>query len=76
MEYFNSLPITEKRKFLWTNGRYVLTTDFYGSKVKLFSLNASFVEVYYHPVEKKVMRISVANDGDLKKHLHGVTIPI
>lgn len=76
MEYFNSLPLTEKRKFLWNNGRYVLTTDFYGSRVKLFSLDRDFVEVYYHPVEKKVMRISVANDGDLKKHLHNITITI
>lgn len=74
MEYFNSLSLGEKRKFLWEHGRYVLTTQFYGARVKLFSLDTSFIEVYYHPVEKKVMRISVASDSDLKKHLTGIRV--
>jgi hypothetical protein len=74
MDYFNALPLVEKRKFLWENGRYVLTTDFYGARVKLFSLSTSFIEVYYHPVERRVMRISIANDGDLKKHLSGIRV--
>jgi len=74
MDYFNSLSLGEKRKFLWERGRYVLTTDFYGARIKLFSLNTSFVEVYYHPVEKKVMRISVATDSDLNKHLTGIRV--
>jgi len=76
MEHFNSLPLQEKRKYLWENGRYVLTTDFYGARVKLFSLKTSFVEVYYHPVEKKVMRISVAGDQELKKHLISIKMPL
>ncbi|HYG02871.1 MAG TPA: hypothetical protein VD927_10535 [Chryseosolibacter sp.] len=74
MDYFNSLSLSDKRKFLWDQGRYVMTTDFYGARVKLFSLNTSFVEVYYHPVDKKVMRISIANDADLKKHLSGIKV--
>lgn len=74
MDYFNSLSLGDKRKFLWEQGRYVLTTDFYGARVKLFSLHTSFVEVYYHPVEKKVMRISVATDSDLGKHLTGIRV--
>lgn len=74
MDYFNTLPLGEKRKHLWQQGRYVLTTNFYGARVKLFSLDTSFVEVYYHPVEKKVMRISVATETDLNKHLTGIRV--
>ena len=74
MEYFNTLSLGDKRQFLWEHGRYVMTTDFYGSRVKLFSLYTSFVEVYYHPVEKKVMRISVAGENELKKHLSGIKV--
>ena len=74
MDHFNSLPLGDKRKYLWQEGRYVLTTDFYGARVKLFSLEKEFVEVYYHPVEKKVMRISVATDADLNKHLTGIRV--
>jgi hypothetical protein len=76
MEHFNSLSLGDKRKFLWDQGKYVLTTDFYGSRVKLFSLYTSFVEVYYHPVEKKVMRISIAGDPELKKHLAGIKVSL
>jgi hypothetical protein len=76
MEHFNSLTLGDKRKFLWDQGRYVMTTDFYGARVKLFSLYTSFVEVYYHPVEKKVMRISVAGDIELKKHLADVQVSL
>jgi hypothetical protein len=74
MDHFNTLSLGDKRKFLWDKGRYVLTTDFYGARVKLFSLSTSFVEVYYHPIEKKVMRISVAGEQDLKKHLSGIKV--
>ena len=74
MDHFNSLSLEEKRKFLWDQGRYVLTTDFYGARVKLFSLYTSFVEVYYHPVDKKVMRISPAGDQELRKHLSGIKV--
>jgi hypothetical protein len=75
MEQFNSLSLSDKRKFLWDQGRYVLTTDFYGARVKLFSLYTSFVEVYYHPVEKKVMRISIAGENELRKHLSNIRVP-
>ena len=74
MDYFNALPLGEKRKYLWQQGKYVLTTNFYGARVKLFSLETSFVEVYYHPVEKKVMRIAVASENDLNKHLTGIRV--
>jgi hypothetical protein len=74
MEHFNTLSLGDKRKFLWDQGRYVLTTDFYGSRVKLFSLYTSFVEVYYHPIEKRVMRISVAGESDLQKHLNNIKV--
>jgi hypothetical protein len=76
MEEFNALPLHDKRKYLWDKGRYVMTTDFYGARVKLFSLNAVFIEVYYHPVEKKVMRISIAGDQELKKHISRITFSL
>ena len=68
------VSLSDKRQFLWDQGRYVMTTDFYGARVKLFSLYTSFVEVYYHPVDKKVMRISIAGDQDLKKHLSNISV--
>jgi hypothetical protein len=74
MEFFETLSLEDKRKYLWEQGLYVLTTDFYGAKVKLFSLHTSFVEVYYHPIQKKVMRISVAGEPELKKHLNGIKV--
>lgn len=74
MDHFNSLALSEKKDFLWKEGKYVLTTDFYGARVKLFSLQTSFVEVYYHPVQRKIMRIAIADDSALKKHLSGIKV--
>jgi hypothetical protein len=69
MESFNCLPLKEKEALLLQHGKYVLSTDFYGAQVKLFALDNFYIEVYYHPVLEKVMRISVASDEELLKHL-------
>ena len=55
-------------------GRYLLSTDFHGSNVKLYGLDTFFVEVYYHPVLKTIMRISAASDDDMGKHLAKINL--
>jgi hypothetical protein len=74
--YFNCLTLPDKYNFVKQNGRYLISTNFYGSVVKLYSLQASFVEIYHHPVQKYIMRISIATDEDLLKHLKEIQLPI
>lgn len=71
---FKGLRLIEKQEYLSKNGRYIISTSFYGASVKLFAVNSAFIEVYYHPVLKKIMRISVATDRDLRKHLEAITL--
>ena len=48
--------------------------NFYGASVKLYNLQANFVEVYHHPVTRKIMRVSFAAPNDLNKHLEKIRI--
>ena len=75
-EYFNCLTLTEKQDFLREHGVFMVTTDFYGSSIHLYSLNNAFIEVYHHPVLRSVMRISYANQQDLNKHLKSISLSI
>jgi hypothetical protein len=73
-DYFNCLSLQEKHEFIHDHGKFVVTTDFYGASIQLYSLNTSFVEVYHHPVLKNVMRISLASQDDLNKHLKSINL--
>jgi hypothetical protein len=75
-EYFNCLSLTEKQDFLREHGEFMVTTDFYGASIHLYSLNSDFVEVYHHPVLRNVMRVSYATHQDLNKHLRSISLSI
>jgi hypothetical protein len=73
---FNSYALEDKVHLISHRGRYLISTNFHGANVKLYELNSFFVEVYYHPVLKHVMRISVASEDDLRKHLGNITFTL
>jgi hypothetical protein len=75
-DYFNCLELRDKEAFLRQHGRFVVTTDFYGASIQLYSLNSSFVEVYHHPVLKNIMRISLATQDDMSKHLKSISLSL
>ena len=73
-EDFHCLDLRERANLILTKGQHLLTTNFYGASVKLYNLQANFVEVYYHPVTGKIMRVSFAAANDLNKHLEKIRI--
>ena len=73
-EDFHCLDLRERANLIRKEGQFLLTTNFYGASVKLFHLKMRFVEIYYHPVTSKVMRVSFASDEDLNKHLRGIRV--
>ena len=73
-EDFHCLELRERANLILKKGQHLVTTNFYGAAVKLFSLESRYVELYYHPVTGKVMRVSVASPEDLNKHLKGIEI--
>ena len=71
---FHCLDLRERANLILKNGQFLMTTDFYGATVKLYHLKMRFVEIYHHPVTRKVMRVSLASDEDLNKHLRGIRL--
>lgn len=73
-EEFHCLDLRERANLILKQGQHLITTNFYGAAVKLFHLRARYVEVYYHPVTRKIMRVSFASHDDLNKHLRCIRI--
>jgi hypothetical protein len=73
-EDFHCLDLGERANLVLKNGQHLITTDFYGSAIELYHFKKCFVELYYHPVNQKIMRVSLATDEDLNKHLHRIAL--
>lgn len=73
-EDFHCLDLRERASLILRKGQHLVTTDFYGASVKLYHLRMRYVEVYHHPVTKKIMRVSFASDKDLDKHLNRINL--
>ena len=73
-EDFHCLDLRERANLILKQGQHLITTNFYGAAVKLFHLKTRYVEVYYHPVTRKIMRVSFASSDDLNKHLRSIRI--
>lgn len=71
---FQGLDLRDRANLVLKMGQLLIDTNFYGASVKLYHLRSQFIEVYHHPVTKKVMRVSPAFPEDLNKHLKGIRI--
>ena len=57
IKYFNELPFGKKASLLTSKGRLVGSRFYYQQKVNLFSVGKLFIEVYYEPESKSIVRI-------------------
>ena len=73
-EDFHCLDLRERASLILKQGQHLVTTNFYGASVKLYNLKSRFVEIYHHPVTRKVMRVSFATPNDLNKHIEKIRI--
>jgi len=73
-EDFHCLDLRERASLILKQGQLLVTTNFYGATVKLYHLKSRYVEIYYHPVTCKIMRVSFASPEDLNKHLGRIRI--
>ncbi len=71
-EDFHCLDLRERTDLILKQGQHLVTTNFYGASVKLYDLKSHFVEIYHHPVTRKVMRVSIATSADLNKHVEKI----
>ena len=73
-EEFHCLDLRERARLILKKGQHLLTTDFYGAPVKLYHLRMRYVEIYYHPITHKIMRVSFASHEDLNKHIKRIKV--
>ena len=73
-EEFHCLDLRERANLTMKQGQHLITTNFYGASVRLYNLKSQYVEIYHHPVTKKIMRVSLASRDDLNKHIQGIAI--
>jgi|GEM_PF-5578096 hypothetical protein len=73
-EEFYCLDLQERAELVRRHGQLLVDTNFYGASVRLYNLKSKFIEVYHHPVTRRVMRVSIAVDADLNKHLKEIKL--
>lgn len=72
---FNIIDLHDKALFVWENGEYLSTREYYSMKVNLYALPGFLVEVFYSPYLNKIQRIEIVEDPKrLAKHLENIQI--
>ena len=56
---FRMLSITQKGEYVFQEGEYIGLREYYNHRINLYSLFDFFVEVWYFPVENKIVKIEV-----------------
>jgi hypothetical protein len=73
---FHFLDLKDRANLVLTHGHHLITTNFYGATVHLYHHRNQYIEIYHHPVTRKIMRVSIATNEDLKKHLEEVSLRV
>jgi uncharacterized protein YutE (UPF0331/DUF86 family) len=74
MRVFESLDFTSKLEILKTECVLIFAMPYYHYMIRLYSLGNSFIEEYYDTEQRKVTRISEANDQDMFKFLSKIEL--
>jgi len=59
--------MNETAEELWNKGTYLITIEYYGYKVSLYSLYAEFYEVFYNSFENRIDKIILATEEDFEE---------
>ena len=71
---FNELKPADKAWLLYEFGDYLFSIEYYDHRISLYSLNTNLVEMYQNIDTNEIVRISIANYGDLDKYLSRIII--
>lgn len=71
---FNELTLVDKAWLVAEFGQQLLSIEYYDHRIRLFSLNASFIEIYQNIQTRQIDRISMATYRDIDKYLSRILI--
>ncbi|HEV8512370.1 MAG TPA: hypothetical protein VGQ59_03805 [Cyclobacteriaceae bacterium] len=63
-------------ELLRNDGTYLLTIEYNGLQVSLYSLEEEFYEVYYNTTRNAIEKVIQATQDDLKKYLNGIALKL
>jgi hypothetical protein len=71
---FNDLSLPDKAIILAEYGKHMMSLDWHGYRIHLYSLNSHFVEVYFNVFTRQVEKIAIVIYGDLDKFTNSLSI--
>ena len=74
MRKFELLDIPSKKNILQKQSSLIFAMAYYHYIVRLYSWNQHFIEEYYDTEQRKITRISIANDQDMFKYTSRITL--
>jgi hypothetical protein len=75
-EEYKSLSLDDRATTLWDEGVLVETIVYYGYIIQLWSVYSFFVEIYYNPIDKEIVKIEVVEEQGMKKYINGLRLDI
>ena len=64
----------ETMALLLKEGIYLISIEYRGFRVSLYSFVSEFYEVFYDPAEYRIEKIVQANEDDLNKYLNRIKL--
>jgi hypothetical protein len=72
---FLELDISSRADFVWAEGEFVGSRDYYGYKVALYVLEGLYIEVWIFIATNKIEKVEpIQNDKDLQHYLKDIDI--
>jgi hypothetical protein len=74
VEIFNNLEFSKKCDILRKHGRFVISLSYYQFTVRLYAWDRFFIEEYFDNEAEEVTRITMAEDHNMEKYLHDISL--
>ena len=66
--------MNEIAKRLFNDGTYLVTIEYYGHNVNLYSMDGDYYEVYYNKIDNSIEKVNLATEEVLKKYLNRIDL--
>jgi hypothetical protein len=70
---FDDVDLTGRANLIWENGEFIVSREYYGNKVNLYSMPGFHAEAYYSPDKQRIFRIEKVTN--LNKFLPFIDLP-
>ncbi len=71
---FYNLSADKQASLIIAQGKFVECREYINVKIILYSINTTFVELFYNNRTNNFISISIANDDDLTKYLTNINL--